>query len=244
MRFEKSTVLIYLVIFGLLLFFSCEKNESGNVQHPNVLLICVDDLRPALACYGNDQIVSPNIDKLASEGILFKQHYVQCAICGPSRSTLMTGKIEQGWDVWDEYRQKNIEPEKALSLPHLFKKNGYTTVGIGKITHQPGGVLDKDQKIPVIPFSWDTTFTAVGKWETPWRAFFAYANGDAHNTAMHIGVDTPHLPFEKGNVKDDGYPDGLNAIEAVKLLGQLKNENKPFFLAVGFFKPHLPFNAP
>ncbi len=242
----KAVKVKHVCIFLLLLsFYSCsDLNKNQESKRPNVLLICVDDLRPDLACYGNDLIVSPNIDKLASEGCLFKRHYVQCAICGPSRSTLMTGKIEQGWDLWSDYRKKGVEPKQAIALPHLFKKNGYVTVGIGKITHQPGGVLDKNQKEHVIPFSWDTTYTEVGKWKTPWRAFFAYANGDAHNTAMRIGVETPRLPFEIGDVDDEGYPDGLNALEAVKQLKLLKKENKPFFLAVGFFKPHLPCNAP
>lgn len=225
--------------------YSCTNSDKNTEnQRPNVLMICIDDLRPELACYVNDMIISPNIDKLASEGCLFKRHYVQSAICGPSRSTLMTGKIEQGWDVWSDFREKAIEPKQAISLPHLFKQNGYTTVGIGKITHQPGGVWDENQMEHVIPYSWDTTYTAVGKWETPWRAFFAYANGDAHNTAMRIGVDTPRLPYEKGDVEDEGYPDGLNALEAIKHLKILKKEKKPFFLAVGFYKPHLPFNAP
>jgi len=104
--------------------------------------------------------------------------------------------------------------------------------------------MDETQAVPQIPFSWDTTYTAVGKWDTPWRAFFAYANGDAHNTAMHIGMETPHLPYEVGETGDDGYPDGLNALEAIQQLKDLKDENIPFFLAVGFYKPHLPFNAP
>lgn len=240
----KENNFFYVVCLVFIFFSSCGKKDEAKIQQPNVLLLCVDDLRPELACYGNKQIISPNIDKLASEGCLFKHHYVQCAICGPSRSTLMTGKIEQGWDIWEGCREKGVEPKQAVSLPHLFKRNGYTTVGIGKITHQPGGVLDEKQTQHVIPFSWDTTYTAVGKWKTPWRAFFAYANGDAHNTAMRIGVDTPHLPFEKGDVEDEGYPDGLNALEAVNQLKHLKDENKPFFLAVGFFKPHLPCNAP
>ena len=156
----------------------------------------------------------------------------------------MTGKIQQGWDLWTDLRKEGIEPEIPVALPHLFKKNGYKTVGIGKITHEPGGVMDEQQKIHQIPFSWDTCYTAVGKWETPWRAFFAYANGDAHNTAMRIGVETPRLPYEKGDVEDEGYPDGLNALEAIKQLKILKKEKNPFFLAVGFYKPHLPFNAP
>ena len=120
---------IGLILISLM---SClNTNRTIENSHPNVLLICVDDLRPELACYGNNQIVSPNIDKLALEGCLFKQHYVQCAICGPSRSTLMTGKIEQGWDIWSDHREKGIEPNQAVSLPHLFRKNGYRTIGIG-----------------------------------------------------------------------------------------------------------------
>ena len=134
--------------------------------------------------------------------------------------------------------------KRTIALPHLFKKNGYRTVCIGKITHEPGGVLDQQQQIHQIPFAWDSSYTAVGKWKTPWRAFFAYANGDAHNTAMRIGMETPRLPYEKVDVPDDGYPDGLNALEAIKQLKLLAAQEDPFFLAVGFYKPHLPFNAP
>ena len=229
----------------LLFFYACtDSDKKTENQRPNVLLICIDDLRSDLGCYGNDLIVSPNIDKLASEGCLFKRHYVQSAICGPSRSTLLTGKFQQGWDLWGDLRKEGVEPEKTIALPHLFKRNGYKTVCIGKITHEPGGVMDEQQQIHQIPFSWDTCYTAVGKWGTPWRAFFAYANGDAHNTLMRIGVETPRLPYETENVEDDGYPDGLNALEAIKQLNSLKKEKKPFFLAVGFYKPHLPFNAP
>ncbi|MDB4581606.1 sulfatase [Draconibacterium sp.] len=234
----------YITAILILLLSSCSDLKKTETQRPNVLMICVDDLRPELACYGNDLIVSPNIDKLASEGCLFKRHYVQCAICGPSRSTLMTGKFEQGWDLWTDLRKSGVEPEHTIALPHLFKKNGYHTVGIGKITHQPGGVLDENQMVHQIPFCWDTTYTAVGKWKTPWRAFFAYANGDAHNTAMKIGVETPRLPFETAYVEDDGYPDGLNALEAIKHLRGFGKKEKPFFMAIGFYKPHLPFNAP
>ncbi|MFC2123782.1 sulfatase [Bacteroidota bacterium] len=233
------------IAFLLLLLTSCGKESSHRlVQHPNVLLICIDDLRPDLGCYGNEIIQTPNIDKLASTAAVFSHHYVQTAICGPSRTTLLTGKIQQVWDLWSDMRVKGIEPDMPFVLPHLFKRNGYNTVCIGKITHEPGGVMDEEQMIPQIPFAWDTTYTSVGKWETPWRAFFAFANGDAHNTAMRIGMDSPRIPYESGIVDDNGYPDGLNADEAVLQLGKLKKEGNPFFLAVGFYKPHLPFNAP
>ncbi len=243
MKLTAITIIGFVLL--VLSLVSCEQTKNQAKDQPyNVLMICVDDLRPELGCYGNTIIKSPNIDKLASQGALFTNHYVQSAICGPSRTTLMTGKLQQSWDLWGDLRKNGIEPEYAIALPHLFKKNGYTTIGIGKITHQPGGVLDEEQLIDQIPFSWDSTYTAVGKWKTPWRAFFAYANGDAHNTAMRIGVETPRLPYEAGEVDDTGYPDGLNAQEAVKQIRKLKHEKNPFFLTVGFYKPHLPFNAP
>lgn len=236
---------IFFFIPILLLYFSCTTtDQKTEKQPPNVLMICVDDLRPELGCYGNEIIKSPNIDRFASEACVFKGHYVQAAVCGPSRATMLSGIIHHESNLWGEERRTGIENDSLVPIPRLFKKNGYATVCIGKISHAPGGVIDVEQKIPEIPFSWDTCFTEVGKWKTPWRAFFAYSNGDAHNTAMRIGLDSPHLPYERGDVGDDGYPDGQNALAAVKQLKQLKKGGKPFFLAVGFYKPHLPFNAP
>jgi arylsulfatase A-like enzyme len=243
-RFSGILITSILSTF-IVIVFGCKKHSSTDTHlSQNILLICVDDLRPELACYGNPVIQTPNIDKLASSGYIFNNHYVQAAICGPSRSSLLTGKVSQQWDPWGELRKTDDEPAAPVALPHLFKNNGYKTIGIGKITHEPGGVMDETQSIAQIPFSWDTTYTAVGKWETPWRSFFAYANGDAHNTAMRIGMATPRIPYEAGDVDDEGYPDGLNAIEAIKQLRSLKKQDVPFFLALGFYKPHLPFNAP
>ena len=238
-------LIIALLGTSLFIAFGCKNlDNDDNLSDYNILLICVDDLRPELGCYGNPIIQTPNIDKLASSGYVFNNHYVQSAICGPSRSSFLTGKVCQQWDPWGEYRKTDHEPDATISLPQLFKKNAYKTIGIGKITHEPGGVMDEAQSIAQIPFSWDTTYTAVGKWETPWRAFFAYSNGDAHNTAMRIGVETPRIPYEAGDVGDEGYPDGLNTDEAIKQLQKLKEGGDPFFLALGLFKPHLPFNAP
>ena len=235
------TILITLILFVV----GCKNlNNEDNLPNYNILMICVDDLRPELGCYGNPIIQTPNIDKLALSGFVFNNHYVQSAICGPSRSSLLTGKVSQQWDPWGEIRKTDLEPETPVALPHLFKKYGYKTIGIGKITHEPGGVMDEAQSIAQIPFSWDTTYTAVGKWKTPWRSFFAYSNGDAHNTAMRIGVETPRIPYEAGVVDDEGYPDGLNALEAIKQLQKLKEGGEPFLLSIGYYKPHLPFNAP
>jgi iduronate 2-sulfatase len=242
--FKKNLTIGIFCAFILMLVGCKSLGKDDQAPSLNVLMICVDDLRPELACYGNQIIQTPSIDKLASSGYVFHNHYVQAAICGPSRSSMLTGKICQQWDPWGELRKTDDEPGVPISLPHLFKKNGYRTIGIGKITHEPGGVMDEAQRIAQIPFSWDTTYTAVDKWETPWRSFFAYSNGDAHNTAMRIGMSTPRIPFEAGDVDDEGYPDGLNALEAIEQLRRLKEMDTPFFLAIGFYKPHLPFNAP
>ena len=238
-------LLTIILCTSLLVSLGCNRLKEGeNLSRYNVLMICVDDLRPELGCYGNPLIQTPHIDRLASSGYLFTNHYVQSAICGPSRSSMLKGKVCQQWDPWKDLRKNGQEPERPVALPHLFKKNGYKTIGIGKITHEPGGVMDESQRIAQIPFSWDSTYTALGKWGTPWRAFFAYADGAAHNTAMGIGMDTPRIPYEAGEVGDEGYPDGLNALEAIKQLQVLKEKGDPFFLALGFYKPHLPVNAP
>lgn len=241
----RRTLFIIIPSTFAILVCACNNPTKANRDHPpNVLLICVDDLRPELGCYGNPIIQTPHIDRLAYSGYVFNRHYVQSAICGPSRSSLLTGKVSQQWDPWKDLRESGMEPSSPVALPHLFRRSGYRTIGIGKITHEPGGVMDEAQRTAQIPFSWDTTYTAVGKWETPWRSFFAYANGDAHNTAMRIGMETPHIPYEAGDVDDEGYPDGLNAMEAIKQLRMLKESDVPFFMALGFYKPHLPFNAP
>jgi len=242
---HSKNILISIVGSILCISFGCNNlKKEDNLPYYNVLMICVDDLRPDLGCYGNPHIQTPHIDSLASSGYLFTNHYVQSAICGPSRSSLLTGRVSQQWDPWKDLRATDEEPAAPVALPHLFKKSGYKTVGIGKITHEPGGVMDESQSIAQIPFSWDTTYTAVGKWKTPWRSFFAYSNGDAHNTAMRIGMETPRIPYEAGELDDEGYPDGLNTLEAIKQLQILKEGGDPFFLALGYFKPHLPFNAP
>lgn len=215
-------------------------------QKPNVLLLCIDDLRPQLGCYGDKFMVTPHVDRLAGQGRLFNRHYVQSAVCGPSRCSLLTGKPYSTWDCWDQLRAKGSEPEYPASFAHLLRRNGYRTVCIGKVSHQPGGTMDNDQKVHQVPYSWDVAYAPVGAWRTPWRAFFGFAGGEAYNTQSlkKEERDAPRLPYEAADVDDEGYPDGLNAREAVRQLGELSRTKEPFLLAVGFYKPHLPFNAP
>jgi len=117
-------------------------------------------------------------------------------------------------------------------------------VCVGKISHLPGGVMDTEQKIHQVPFSWDLSYAPVGPWRTPWRAFFSYDNAKAYNKVIRMEKDEPRLPYESADVPDGGYADGLNAQEAIRQLRNLKTRGAPFLLAVGFYKPHLPFNAP
>ncbi len=214
--------------------------ESGDKPY-NVLLICVDDLRPQLGCFGHTEMISPNIDRLADEGRLFTRHYVQTAVCGPSRCSMLTSRRLGVWDCWGEARKRKTEPDKPVSMPHLFRKSGYRTVCIGKISHQPGGVIGREAKVHQVPFSWDLAYAPVGPWKTPWGAFFSYDKGRIREYGY--GKDDTTMPaYEAADVGDTGYADGLNAEEAVKQLRAMKD--RQFFLAVGFYKPHLPFNAP
>ena len=234
-------LLLPLLIPAFTLLVSCREPEPEKPY--NVLMICVDDLRPELGCYGNETIRSPHIDRLAASGLVFDNHYVQCAACGPSRSMLLTSRIGTKWSPWNRYRNMEEEPGHAIAMPHLFRRNGYTTVCVGKVSHKPGGVMDSAQLEPEIPFAWDTTFAEVGKWGTPIKSFFGFADGGYHNRFVYPDSE-PRIPYEAGDVGDTGYPDGLNARSAVKQLERLSEGEQPFFLAVGFYKPHLPFNAP
>ncbi len=215
----------------------------GASSKPNVLLIAVDDLRPELGCYGEQHMVTPHLDKLASQGRLFRNHYVQVPTCGASRYALLTGKYPRHAVAMGNNAASlapKSEPAEAYSLPMLFKQNGYATVGLGKISHSADGLKGDDKsKVrsgePELPYSWDVLWGPAGEWQDSWKAFFGYAGGKTRDRQT-----TP--AFEGADVPDNGYPDGLTAEEAIKQLNRLKD--KPFFLAVGFYKPHLPFNAP
>jgi len=242
--FFRLTALLVVSVGSLVAFQPVRADTSP--KRPNVLLICVDDLRPQLGCYGCGEMVTPNIDRLAEEGRAFTRHYVQIAVCGPSRCSLLTGRrVLQSWDCWAEDRKRTQEPENPVSIAHLFRRGGYRTVSIGKVSHEPGGTLPPQYTTHQIPFSWDLAMGPSGPWQDPWRAFFAYAHGRAYNAIIRwVKNEPPRLPFEAADVSDEGYADGLIARLGVEQLRDLKSRGGPFFLAVGFFKPHLPHNAP
>lgn len=233
-------------LFWVVLIASGASAQSR--KHPNVVFIMVDDLRPDLHCYGNPVIHSPNIDMLAAEGCLFTKQYAVVPTCGASRCAILTGLLPRSTAALsNEACVTFLSGKPPTDDPRTFvanlKKNGYYTVGIGKISHYPDGYvypyLGKKSNQLELPYSWDEMLLNPGKWHNGWNAFFGYADGTNRN-ALHAQVK----PYEHADVSDEGYPDGLTADLAIRKLDELKKRKQPFFLAVGFFKPHLPFNAP
>jgi arylsulfatase A-like enzyme len=242
----KKTLQLFLIV---ILTTACEsKKRTVSTSVHNVLFIAVDDLRPELGIYGNPIVKSPNMDQLAREGSFFNRHYVQVPTCGASRYSLMTGLRPRKKNHIDNrvfyFEMANQEEkERPESFVHHLKRNGYTTVGIGKLSHSPDGLVygykENPSKVKEMPYSWDRFVFNPGKWKTGWNAFFAYASGENRQSLNGLVK-----PYESADVSDEDYPDGLILKSALQELKKLKGQPEPFFLGVGFFKPHLPFNAP
>ena len=240
------------ILLSLLLVtvISCNNSQKKVVaeSQPNILFIAVDDLRPELGCYGNEHIKSPNLDKLAHEGILFTNHFVNVPTCGASRHCLLTGQLPVSAaylrnDITAKTISGQPESEKPETFIHQLKRNGYYTVGIGKISHHPDGYVygytEPKSDLLELSHSWNEMLLDDKKWRSGNNAFFGYADGTNRNTLKKLVK-----PYECADVPDEGYVDGLTANLAIKKLGELKEKGKLFFLGVGFFKPHLPFTAP
>ncbi|GAA3628351.1 sulfatase [Flavivirga jejuensis] len=232
----KNKNLLVALFFCTLSFFQCSK--SSKEAKPNILLICVDDLRPELKCFGADYIVSPNIDQLAETSVSFQKHFVNSPSCGPSRYTLLTGQYgPSGNDAFFINAKENNS-----SMPQWFKKQGYTTVSVGKVSHHPGGRGGKnwnDSTIIEMPGAWDKHLMPIAEWQHPRGMMHGLAHGEIRTNSKSMDV------FQSVEGADTIYPDGAITNEALKQLRVLaKNNEKPFFLAVGIIKPHLPFGAP
>ncbi|WP_166825906.1 sulfatase [Thalassoroseus pseudoceratinae] len=215
-------------------------------DHPNVLLLCIDDLRPELGCYGVDYIQSPRIDALAKKGRIFTKHYVQAPTCGASRFALLTGTYGSYGNnaLFKRSRELRSGAESVPpSFPAWFKTHGYRTVSVGKVSHHPGGRGGSnwdDDSQPEMPNSWDRHLMPCGDWEHPRGAMHGLAHGEIRKNAKEMDV------FQSKPGSDDIYPDGLITAEALHQLDDLAKDTAetPFFLAVGIIRPHLPFGAP
>jgi len=202
----------------------------------NVLFIAVDDLRPQLGCFGHERMISPNIDALAARGVVFSRTYCQVPVCGASRASLLKGlrptpKRFLGYDT----RADKDAPE-AVSLPLHFRRSGYTTVSNGKIYHHNNDDIEAWTQQPWRPQS---------DWFGGWCAYRTEESRRLIAQAKKAGNKRARGPaFEAADVADDKYPDGMIAAKTIRDLRRLAKAGKPFFLAAGFMKPHLPFNAP
>ena len=216
----------------------------------NVLFIAVDDLRTELGCYGIDYVQSPNLDRLASQGVLFTNHFVQVPTCGASRYALLTGRSPHrtralgNHAMYSGSTQLSQEPTAgAQTMPELFRRSGYHTVLIGKISHTADGKVfeynGRGDGRQEMPRAWDELATPYGAWKQGWGIFFAYANGVHREDG---GGHRDLMQFVAEN--DEDLPDGLMARTAIEKLQNLQAGSQPFFMGLGFFKPHLPFVAP
>jgi len=223
-------------------------DNSGTQTKPNVLFLSVDDLKPLLGCYGQKDVITPNIDKLGASGTIFLRNYCQAAHCNPSRASLMTGLRPDSAGVTeanDPYFRDTI-PD-VTTLPQYFAKNGYHTVKVGKIFHN-----EQD------PQSWQVN---LNEWAQPGVSLYNDPESKAKfkaalETIKQMKAEGKALkPWEQvrmmlstssesADVPDNAYPDGAITDLALKALRQMKESGQPTFLAVGWYKPHLPFNCP
>ncbi len=220
----------FILIFFSLVFTACD--QKPDKTPPNILFIAVDDLRPELNCFGASHIISPNIDEVAGDGIIFRQAYCQVPVCGASRASLLTGirpNVSRfiDYDTWAD-----IDAPGIISLPAHFKANGYHTISNGKIFHHKTDKIDSWSVPPWVPAD-----DIVGK--KYWRDY-----QKKENIEIMERNDGAGPAYENADVDDNAYFDGKIAFRSIQDLKKLNDMGKPFFLAVGFYKPHLPFNAP
>ncbi|WP_461533160.1 sulfatase [Sinomicrobium sp.] len=209
--------------------------QQTNIQKKNILFIAVDDLRPELGCYGANYIKTPNIDKLATEGMLFENAYCQQAVCAPSRNSIMTGLRPDALNIYDLSTFFRTTAPDVVTLPQQFKNNGYTTETVGKIYHTGHGNQDDS-------LSW-----SVPKWDSSIerKKLKKIRHGDTTGLESDFPrINGKRLPYYKSNMPEEQMSDAIVARIAVERIRALKDQGNPFFMAVGFVRPHLPFIAP
>jgi iduronate 2-sulfatase len=213
-------------------------------DRPNVLLICVDDLKPLLGCYGDTVVNSPNIDRLAERGVRFDRAYCNQAVCAPSRNALMTGLRPQSLGIYDLGTNFRRAAPDVVTLPQYFQAHGYRAEGLGKIYHTGHGNHDDPQSWSIPHWPADVVHYALAENRAPKKltreeALFANVPATRANRLPRGAA------YEAAEVPDTAYPDGQLADEAIRRLERAaQTPEQPFFLAVGFVKPHLPFCAP
>ncbi len=253
--------LISAEILGLLCLFSCsdkQPEKETNSNPPNILFITVDDLKTTLGSYGDNIVQTPNIDSLSKEGIRFMNNHCQVAVCGPSRASLLTGMYPDESGIWgfDPIREKVPE---VVTLPQYFRNHGYTTVNISKIFDQRtvDKYWDSLSWTSSFPLSEEALIPYFSEETGPVSCYF-YQSEKVKNMFDSLAPiakekELHPIRYTQGFIKpateslempDDAYKDGVFAKKAMMDLERLAKEGNPFFLAVGFERPHLPWTAP
>jgi iduronate 2-sulfatase len=212
-------------------------SSSILAEEKNVLIFFIDDLRPELGCYGVDSIKSPHVDKLAAEGVLFERAYCQQGICAPSRISMMTGLYPDTTGIYDLWTPVRKAIPDVMSLPRYFGERGYHTASFGKVYHHRIDDRESWSELPERPgllFADPEVLASIEKRKKEAR--------EKGLTKVALSSATKGPPVEMAEVEDEVYQDGAVAQQAIRSLRE--NKDKPFFMCIGFAKPHLPFAAP
>ncbi len=252
--FHRYSVIVWLIwlipYFGGMYMGMKGSDATAGAAHPNVLFIAVDDLRPELGAYGNTHIRTPHIDRLADGGVTFLQAHVQQAVCNPSRASLMTGLRPDSLRVWDLQTDFRRTVPDVLTLPQHFMRHGYHAVAIGKIYHNviPDSLSWSEPKLHIdgYPFDPDAVYrhpdnVAI---QEARKASIIEAGEEARYIDQYGEWYLKAASTEAVEGADALYYDGAQTDVAVEKLAELAQSTQPFFFAVGYYRPHLPFNAP
>jgi iduronate 2-sulfatase len=228
--FEVSAYSYTFAVF--LLFFSLGLSQVDAVEKKNVLFIAVDDLTDTLGCYGDLLAHTPHIDALASSGVMFTRAYNQLPLCNPTRASVMTGRRPDEIKVYDlDAHFRDTLPD-VLTLPQVFMKHGWSAARAGKIYHYnvPASIGTNGHDDPP---SWQEVFNPKGRDKAEEHLIF--------NAEPHRKISAA-LSWLAADGKDEEQTDGKITSDAIRYMEQ--HQDQPFFLGVGFFRPHTPFVAP
>lgn len=212
--------------------------SAAGHKKPNILMIVVDDLRPELGSYGVEAVKTPVMDALAGESMLFKNAYCNAPVSGASRASMMTGlypKFPERFTHAFTYAEKDAP--NAIPVSQWFKDHGYYTLSNGKVFHNVDDHTSSWSEEP-----WRVNMEG---YESHWAVYNKWELWMSDVSARTIHPKTMRGPFhESAEVPDSAYQDGKVALKTIADLRRMKEKGQPFFLAAGFWRPHLPFNAP